>query len=195
MVTAATRIEKLDIMTALSHEVPEYPAAEATQLSKSSIYSLAEDIARQLDYKPGSEISNAVAKLGGSIEVHNFRDDPSSNPESMIVEEPGKFKIYISPDTSVERDNFTIAHELGHYVLHFLWQRHKGKQLERMAANRFGSNRVEWEANWFAAAFLMPEKEFRAAWQKSGNASLVAREFGVSTSAADTRAKALTLAA
>ena len=54
-----------------------------------------------------------------------------------------------------------------------------------------GSNndlrRCEWEANWFASAFLMPEQLFKDAY-KQKNASGV---FGVTQSAVEVRAKAL----
>ena len=52
--------------------------------------------------------------------------------------------------------------------------------------------RCEWEANWFAAAFLMPSKPFCDAW-KTMSLNDVARHFLVSTSAAENRAKALNL--
>jgi Zn-dependent peptidase ImmA (M78 family) len=49
--------------------------------------------------------------------------------------------------------------------------------------------RCEWEANWFASAFLMPEKAFSLAY-KAGNAS---ETFGVTQSAVEVRAKTLGL--
>ena len=52
--------------------------------------------------------------------------------------------------------------------------------------------RAEWEANWFAAAFLMPKDNFTADYKALGLAS-VAAKYGVSTTAAEIRAKSLGL--
>jgi Zn-dependent peptidase ImmA (M78 family) len=58
--------------------------------------------------------------------------------------------------------------------------------------------RAEWEANWFAAGFLMPETVFRAQWHASGNVFLprtmrMAKFFDLSESAIEIRAKSLAL--
>ncbi len=52
--------------------------------------------------------------------------------------------------------------------------------------------RAEWEANWFAAAFLMPEQAFRQYRAANGSIATAAK-FGVSQSAADVRASTLGL--
>lgn len=167
---------------------------EPSWLKKESVYELAEDVARQLDYRPGTDLRPIVEKLGGRLEYKDFWRDPSDSG-SMDVWGESNFCIYLSTDTSEIRDRFTIAHELGHYVVHFLWPRHhKGRDIEAMTAGRYGSDRIEWEANWFAAAFLMPEKEFRAKMDEFGGDLIsVADYFAVSVSAAEVRAKALNL--
>jgi Zn-dependent peptidase ImmA (M78 family) len=60
-----------------------------------------------------------------------------------------------------------------------------------MIAGRKGSNRVEWEANWFAASLLMPEDVFKTAVNEGlSDMHLVAR-FNVSMEAAQVRKKVL----
>ena len=59
---------------------------------------------------------------------------------------------------SVERQIFSIAHELGHLVLH---QDSYGKTSEEL------SDEQEREANAFAAAFLMPEELFTKEWNEN----------------------------
>lgn len=54
--------------------------------------------------------------------------------------------------------------------------------------------RCEWEANWFAASFVMPESRFRASFNQGGVPAVVS-EFGVSEKAAMVRAKSLDLQA
>jgi Zn-dependent peptidase ImmA (M78 family) len=56
-----------------------------------------------------------------------------------------------------------MAHELGHYFLHYLFQ----NQTESLVIKREGTNRAESEANWFAEAFLMPAEEFEKEFAES----------------------------
>lgn len=69
-----------------------------------------------------------------------------------------------------------------------------------MNTKRGKKAKMEWteeqeaEANTFAAAFLMPEKEFRKVWkEKSGNLISVAERFNVSLTAVKWRAVGLGL--
>jgi len=173
---------------------PKYDSPKPSNLNKRSVHRLAESIASQLNYKPGGDLKDVVAKLGGKISVKNFWDTGLSDSGSMVVEAAGKFDIFVSTDTSLERDKFTIAHELGHYVLHFLWPNKNGTPIQSMAATRYGSDRVEWEANWFAAAFLMPESEFRSKFKEfRHDIGAVSSYFGVSQAAAKVRAEGLGL--
>lgn len=176
--------------------MPEYRKVEASNLTKESIYLIAESVAQQLKYVPGGDLVDVLRKLGGRIAYH---DVPGSDSGSCFIESEGDFTIYLAHDTSIARDRFTIAHEIGHYILHYLLPKKKmGADPGPTMAYRYGSERAEWEANWFAAAFLMPEKAFRraAAEHKSPvgiNISSLAAKFGVSMMAAQVRAKALGL--
>ncbi len=62
-----------------------------------------------------------------------------------------------------------------------------------MSTNRKGSNRLEWEANWFAASFLMPESEFRQMVSDESSNAHIARHFRVSESAVEVRRKSLNI--
>ena len=163
-------------------------------LSKRSIYELAEKVAGQLGYPAGGDLIEVVRKLGGRVEYRNYwnLDDDSG---SLDVDRDGKFRIYVPADTGPARDKFTIAHELGHYVLHYLWMKKHGHSFdEGLKASRYGSDRAEWEANWFAAAFLMPASEFRAAALRlNRDYAELGRRFGVSASAAQVRCRALNI--
>lgn len=174
---------------------PQYASPQPSNLTKESVYKLAESVARQIGYRPRGNLHEIVAKLGGRVSYRDFWSDNDSG--SLIVESSNDFVIFVAKNTSLERDKFTIAHELGHYVLHYLWPaRNSNEPQGKMKANRYGSDRAEWEANWFAAAFLMPEVEFRSAFYASGGDFVsLAEEFGVSVLAAKTRAKALGLPA
>ena len=158
-----------------------------TNWSESLIGKVAEEIATELGFKPGSDIKAFVEnKLGGTVEVDDWRDPA---PTGMIqVRGPGDFTIWLSPYTGPARDTFTIAHELGHYFLHS-----KAGKLQ-IEVKREGNNREEWEANCFAASFLLPRDAFVKAWQESrGDTDIIAAKFGVSDSVVSIRAQRLGL--
>lgn len=163
-------------------------------LSKSSVAALAESFGQQVGYEPGMDLSTVVESLGGSIEYKDFWDLQDSSSGSIEIDAPTKFRIYLGMHTSKDRDRFTIGHELGHYVLHYLYPRAKGVTVQPTRADRYGDGRTEYEANWFAAAFLMPHKDFETYFNEvSGNIGAIAEKFKVSLSAATVRAKALHL--
>jgi Zn-dependent peptidase ImmA (M78 family) len=167
--------------------------AKPSNLEKTVIFGIAEKVAHQLKFDVGVDINSVVEQLGGRVEVKEFWGNASSTG-ALQVSDVGKFQIAIPMHTSQERDKFTIAHELGHYVLHYLLDSPYGDKPRMMTADRYGTGREEAEANWFAAAFLMPEKTFNKHYKaKSGSLYEVAKVFGVSTQAAEIRARALGL--
>lgn len=101
-------------------------------------------------------------------------------------------KVAISPYQGNERRNFTIAHELGHLFLHMGYLISKDtwdQQSNSCQFARFGANEQEYQANEFATALLMPQKEFKEKIEEysSGNfvnMAQVANYFYVSISAA-----------
>ena len=126
----------------------------------------------------------AIAKAEG-FEVFRFK------PETDMLDVSGfsteDKKIYINQYDTLERQTFTIAHELGHYFL------------GHVAGNQFGvhyrnslSHKGDWnsekEANLFAAELLMPEEFIERATGEYGldrnkDVDTLAKVFGVSKSA------------
>jgi Zn-dependent peptidase ImmA (M78 family) len=79
----------------------------------------------------------------------------------------GEAVIGINKGHSETRKRFTLAHELGHLVLHSFDNLHYdrkgygsgfGRVRMRDSASSTGENRDEVEANFFAAELLMPEE-------------------------------------
>lgn len=99
--------------------------------------------------------------------------------------------IYLAVDESPIRQAFTVAHELGHLILHKKKQdiffRHQVKDFDG------DSKENEKEANWFAASLLMPKEMITKAWEKYKSIELIAQYFGVSKQAAYWRLKNLEL--
>lgn len=164
----------------------DYQRPQASQLTKAQVSRRAEAFAKEVGFLPGDSIEPLIERLGGTIAYLGTHDSFFADDGSLSVYAPNNFEIRLSGLTGAERDRFTIAHELGHYVLHS----DDGKK--HIVASRSGSDRVEWEANWFAAAFLMPEDDFREAcnWYDR-NPSLVAARYMVSAKAAEIRMASL----
>lgn len=155
-------------------------------LSYAAVASYAEAVGENYDVwdvDGRANIDQLIATLGGSVEV-------ADSSESLHVDGPGSFTIFVPELTSTRRDRFTKAHELGHYFLHYLYPRLEGKR----GFERGASNRAETQANVFAAALMMPTKHFGAAWHElDGDAWKLARRFDVSPRAVQVRADVLNL--
>jgi Zn-dependent peptidase ImmA (M78 family) len=162
--------------------------------SRSDVQREADKIRKSLGYEPGDDVSAVVARLGGRIVVRSFWETMTSEDGSIVIRGPKDFDIYLSDATSPRRDRFTIAHELGHYFLHFARQRTSMPPGSVMVAQRSATGREETEAHWFAAEFLMPAQEFKRAWLAyDRSVSTLAHHFEVSTHAVEVRVSSLGL--
>ncbi len=110
---------------------------------KDYIDSLAETASREM-LPPAGDILCLTTKLGGRVHYRNmFEDD--SELDTIFVHGKNDFDIVLPDHSTPRRDRFTVAHELGHFFLHS-WMGDRP-----LKAARNGSDRAEWEANWFAA--------------------------------------------
>jgi len=173
----------------------EFSVPEPTGLRRNDVEALAENIAAQMGYLPGADIFSAVVEAGGRVDYKDYWDSKNIDSGSLVVYGEGNFEIFLSTETSHLRDKFTVAHELGHYVLHYLYPRQVlSKPINYLKADRYGTNKTEWEANWFAAAFLMPKRKFTNDFRSAqGRIREVSELFGVSESAVKIRARSLGL--
>ncbi len=162
---------------------------EATNYPKQFIHKLAESIAGELGFRPGDDIFQLVKeKMGGNIVHRDFWDLTETNDGSIEVSDSGKINISLPSYVSDNRNRFTVAHELGHYFLHYCPKMNNKKNNMVFKATRYTENnndRPEWEANWFSAAFLMPSAAFNERLGTTNNdINAVAEYFGVSQAAA-----------
>lgn len=156
----------------------------ASGVQKVAIDSWASDVvAKAVSFRPGGSVDAVIAVLGGRLHY----GEPVDSPEGGTIFVHGKddFDIILPRWTSPRRDRFTIAHELGHYCLHSKFGE------VPLVATRAGSGRSEWEANWFAAGFLLPEKVFREKVGQHLSDAALSSFFDVSTAAVEIRKKAL----
>ncbi|MGY4605759.1 putative transcriptional regulator [Bradyrhizobium sp. USDA 4474] len=164
--------------------------------TKASVWSYAERVAHALNFKAADPVEPVVARLGGRIEYKNpsFRD--VGLPESIVVRSRNDFTIFLPSMTSSVRDRFTVAHELGHFFLHYPRAAEEAPGVPMVATRWVDENdreqqRAEWEANWFAAAFLMPAQMFIETMTRFKQVERAAQIFAVSVQAAEVRAKSL----
>lgn len=163
--------------------------SDATFASKSNIQSYAEEMAEKLNYK-FNNLDVIINNLNIELDfVNPLENDDDFNGSIYINKETENINIHLSNLTGELRNNFTIAHELGHLYLH-------SRDIDKteIIFNRFGSGRLEWEANWFAAAFLMPAALFKEKYEEyNSDTSDLSLYFNVSESAIKVRKKDLGL--
>ncbi|OAI66394.1 hypothetical protein RSP781_13890 [Ralstonia pseudosolanacearum] len=172
-----------------------YDTPTPLNMGPKQVAAIAEHIGEQVGYKAGGDLKELVQRMGGRVSYVDFWGGESTSSGSIEIRN-NSFEIRLALDTGMMRDRFTIAHELGHYVLHYLYPNQKlGRNITWLVAERNGSGQVEKEANWFAAAFLMPSAEYKEVFAKyDGDQVLISQHFQVSVQASTIRAKVLGLA-
>lgn len=143
---------------------------------------------------PVSDIDSVVSRMGGRVIEDPAIDDFSDGQIRKIGD--SEFEIIVSLFQSLERRNFTIAHELGHLFLHmgFMTDSDKWRNQSEEVYYRNGNSELEYQANEFAAAFLMPRKDYKDELDEHTEGNMVnteeiARHFFVSIDAAANRGK------
>jgi len=136
-------------------------------------------------------IDVVAQRLGLKTEESVLGDDISG----LLVVERGRGAIGYNSAHARVRQRFTIAHELGHYVLHVGTSTQSRLFIDRYVAFRddessAGSDREEVEANAFGAALLMPGPLVRAEIRQhdldlddEDDLTALAKRFHVSSSA------------
>jgi hypothetical protein len=154
-------------------------------LTNATIEDRAEAAATQFGFDPETEeVQALVRRIGGRINLLQLPDERQLDGGSLAVRGPGDLDIYLSPYTGRLRDNFTIAHELGHYFLHT----GTPPGTNGGVFGRYGDDIRERQANRFAAALLMPRTRFlQLADRYANNEVTLASCFNVSPKAAQVR--------
>lgn len=139
------------------------------------------------DIDPPIDLVKIAQKLGLNIKVGQFAKGEISGAYKR--EEAA---IYISESETLPRKLFTIAHELGHFILHV---HKKDEVFYRSSLFNIDHEKQEeeTEANWFAASLLMPRDIFIKAWLAFRDIDRVAAIFSVSHIAVYFRLKNLGL--
>jgi Zn-dependent peptidase ImmA (M78 family) len=104
------------------------------------------------------DVEEIAAKLGLQVAEHDLGD----NVSGVLYIDKGKGTIGYNKSESKQRRRFTIAHEIGHFLLHRLANeifidKKEFKPMYRDEKSSTGEIQQEREANAFAAALLMPK--------------------------------------
>jgi Zn-dependent peptidase ImmA (M78 family) len=123
-------------------------------------------------------------KLGVKVYTAGLDEGISGMLIKQLGEDP---EIYVNSGDSRNRQRFTCAHELGHYVKHIAAGEEEWEHIDyRDALTEEGTDPDEIYANKFAASLLMPRDEVKRLSKEYGPAAL-AYEFGVSADAMNFR--------
>lgn len=110
------------------------------------------------------KVDKIIRKQGIKLIPYEMGDDVSG----ILIIEHNNSTIGYDKNESKVRQRFTMAHELGHFMLHKdgeLFVDKGFKTMYRPSSNTPSDQWQEWEANEFAACLLMPqnllEEEFK----------------------------------
>jgi hypothetical protein len=140
---------------------------------------------------PPIRVDGLALELGIPISVEaglaNISGKLSRDPNS-----PSGFRITVNGSHPRRRQRFTIAHEIGHFVLHrdLIEVGLVDDELYRSDL----SNDLERQANYFAAQLLLPAEWVRQFYKGEKSLSKLAEIFDVSENALRIRLKELRLA-
>lgn len=129
---------------------------------------------------PEDSILDIAERLGVEVYLSDFGE--FKNEVSGLIKYPEKEeekpRIYLQKNENRNRRIFTLAHELGHFILH------KGSEKLRVDKFNYSENSKEaieeTEANYFAASLLVPKEKLEKILSEIGNISEIAGYFGVS---------------
>lgn len=157
-------------------EVSEAP--KPCGYSRQSIEQAGMAFAKHLDVTPDKDLGEIVAAMGGRLEYGDDLPDGGSSRCSIDIpssypKEP--FVIRLDSFPAPEFDRFGVAHEVGHFVLHYLTQIKLGRERFSLRADfRVETESpeeivAEIEADWFAYGFLLSEENVHCALAELSN--------------------------
>ena len=159
-------------MTAATSDTPASFFAQFPELTAEAIESAAEKLSAEFEAFDGFPISapvpvESIAEhfLGYEIEISD--EGLFADPDYLggIVFSKNLIQVNASVEANEGRYNFTIAHELGHHVLHREIYLAASSENARniLCRDTFEKPLIEVQADRFAAALLMPVDKMTAA--------------------------------
>ena len=137
-------------------------------------------------YEPPVNPVEIARSIGVSV---NFVTFSGASDGVSGLYDPRHDEILVNQEEAGVRQTFTIAHELGHKVLHEEWAKSEAYKVLWRDLARQAKDRWEQEANAFAANLLMPRQMVDA--YRAFPVSVIAKIFAVSEAVAGYRLKNL----
>jgi Zn-dependent peptidase ImmA (M78 family) len=142
---------------------------------------------------------SAIARTQGA---RIYFDKLEGDMSGFLFRDAQQTVIGVNTIHSKTRQNFTIAHEIGHLLLHDQEQMHIDREFRvrlRDDVSSQGTDDAEREANLFAASLLMPKEFLKKDLSKEDYVDILddaflrglGRKYGVSTQALVNRLKNL----
>lgn len=149
-----------------------------------------------------SEAPVSVTKIARARGARIFVDSLEGDLSGFLYRDSEQAVIGVNTSHSPTRQNFTIAHELGHLLLHDQEQLHLDRGFRvrlRSEISSQGTDLAEQEANFFAASLLMPRSFIERDLENEDSLDLIddeliqsmARKYKVSAQAFAIRLKTL----
>ena len=164
------------------------PGYEVPPLSAASIHAAADKVRHLLNMCVSAngwlDILRVLEYHYQNFEIREINEMPhalgSTLSDGTIVL---RSDVYTGAEAGNGRDRFTVAHELGHALLHseYIGMARATERSTKVYCNS------EWQANEFAGALLLPD----SAIQQIGvySAEMLASQYGVSLECAEVRIK------
>lgn len=138
---------------------------ELNTMEKIDIERYAKNAVARINYNGEMvDIVEIVKKYGFKILTAKMADNTDGfiivNPgNKMLFHIPGEKFIGFNSEKTIQEKRFIIAHELGHYLLHYQ-AANKDGEMFAMREHIKGKDNNEQDVDYFAACVLMPKEEF-----------------------------------
>lgn len=161
------------------------------------IWGIAEEISKEIRSERKKSMKSLIKDLGGEIYETDDLLELFNGTVEKISDNGFKIFLYNSSKT-LEKENFEIAKELGHLILHIGFGTKKWENIpkEKIILKNVNYDTIEAEKEEFALAFLMPKREYRDFLYKNKknniiDIKIIAKHFKVSKQNALIRGKKL----
>lgn len=179
----------------MSYNIPLKPEIKTCieELSQNCYIGLKLDVAKLLD---------KLISEGLLTECLSVKFTEKDTLSGAIELKNNKFTIYVNKEHHINRQRFTICHEIGHLVSYQnnsfskkLIDNKGGllRDLTEPGSLSFEEEQAELEADKIAATLLMPQSHIKQLLQRKYNPLDIARELGVSSLAVSIRLRRLGL--
>ena len=131
----------------------------ATRLASKLLNQVGYDLDQVNPQKPSS-CATDVEKIAEALDINIVPYPFSENISGVFFRKDNKLFLGVNSSHHIHRQRFTIAHEIGHFLLHATEALHydKGPENEMFFRADNITNLDEIQANHFAAELLMPKE-------------------------------------